>query len=61
MVLEEANGRMKTVDLKNLFKKRIKASSQNRQDFIRILQHLVVVVDDPVEGKMYVLRDRQYA
>ena len=52
---------MKTVDVKNIFKKRIKASEQNRQEFIDILRNLVVVVDDPVEGKMYVLRDRQYS
>ena len=60
-MLEQANGRMKTVDVKNIFKKRIKASEQNRQEFIDILRNLVVVVDDPVEGKMYVLRDRQYS
>jgi len=60
-VLEQANGRMKTVDLKNRFKKRIKASDLARKEFIAVLQHLVVIEEDEVEGRMYVLKGRQFS
>ena len=60
-VLEQANGRMKTVDLKNRFKKRIKASEAARKEFIAVLHHLVVIEENEVEGRMYVLKGRQFS
>lgn len=60
-VLEQANGRMPFVDLKKRFKKRIKASETARKEFVAVLQHLIVFQEDEVEGRMCVLKGRQFS
>lgn len=60
-LLEQSNGRIKTKDLSNHFKKRIKGSATGKKDLIAILSRLVVKQNDEVEGMMYVLKGRQFA
>jgi len=51
---------MKTVDMNNRFKKRIKASELAREEFIVVLQHLVIIEECEVEGRMCVLEVRHF-
>lgn len=52
---------MKTVDLKNGFKKRIEASELARTEFIAVLQHSVVIEEGEVEVSTCVLKGRQFS